>query len=89
MNIFVLIRDWFVQQIWGGVDSVGDTYSATIGDNLSSTQLSFNIGDYSLSLSDWLSTTSTIVVVALLCVALGCLCVGLFRLFRGLFALRG
>ena len=89
MAIFTLIRDWFVSQIWGGVDSLGDSYSATIGDNLTNQSLTFSIGDISIGLGDWLSTTSTIIVVALLCVALGCLLIGLFRLFRGLFALRG
>ena len=89
MEIFTLIRDGFVSQIWGGVDSAGNTYSAVIGDNLTSTGYTFTIGDNTISMSDWLSTTSTIIVIALMVFALGLLLIGLFRLFRGLFSLRG
>lgn len=90
MAIYTLIRDWFVQYIFGGVDSVGNTYNGLIAKNLFSTDYLVVVGtNQSISFSDWLSTSATLVVLVLLVIALGCLVIGLFRLFRGLFALRG
>ena len=110
MLLFDIIRDWFVQYIWGGVLSDGETtFSCCIGmlnnDSINpdvaftdSTYISIGHGingssdsfyDY-IALGDWLSTTSTIIVLVLMCVFLF-LCVRyLFKVGAGLFSnLRG
>ena len=83
-----IIRDWFVEYVWGGVTSNNVTfggYIGTINNNLSkSNNLMLKIGENSLSLGDWLSTTSTIIVLVLMCAFLFLVVRYLFRLTSGL-----
>lgn len=109
MSLWNLIRDWFVQYIWGGVDSFDNTYgNNNIGYVFSSTDeitqntnvSSFfiplvksyedNMGVYVdyICLGDWLSTTSTIIVLILTVVCLGYLIVNLFKMFSNIFSLK-
>ena len=97
MMLWDIIRDWFVQNIFGGMDSQGIVHSIFIGQgfNVADADTEFMYGDsfypygagyneysgYSfpwwdgdnfgpvtgLSLSDWLSTTATIIVLAVGC----------------------
>lgn len=110
-SLWNLIRDWFVQYIWGGITSSGNIFYLNMGnfmysteDNMEtyngfteSTYIPINVADTNymgggyqsyMSIGDWLSTTSTIIVLVLLCVAFGFLVVGIFRLFSRMFALR-
>ena len=83
-----IIRDWFVQYVWGGISSTNVTFGGHIGsinNGLTQTNnLMLKIGDYSLSLGDWLSTTSTIIVLVLMCAFLFLVVRYLFRLTSGL-----
>lgn len=83
-----IIRDWFVQHVWGGITSSNATFGGIIGSNNNSIMKSntfiFTIGDYKLSMGDWLSTTSTIIVLVLMCAFLFLVVRYLFRLTSGL-----
>ena len=83
-----IIRDWFVEYVWGGVTSNNTTFGGYIGsinNNLTkSNNLMLKIGENSLSLGDWLSTTSTIIVLVLMCAFLFLVVRYLFRLTSGL-----
>ena len=78
-----IIRDWFVQYIFGGVDSLGTTYNLPIGEHLDNfdTITTLNIG-----LGDWLSTTATIITLVLLIIMLLSLVRFVIRQVCGLFA---
>ena len=105
-----IIRDFFVQYVWGGFTSTGANYAGrigylkgVIGGNPPSvddewiadiTEISFKFtgsnyfdgGDYILmNLGDWLSTTSTIIVLILMCIFLYVFIRWAFRLTAGLF----
>ena len=83
-----IIRDWFVQYVWGGITSTNATFGGYIGsinnDLTKSNNLMLKIGENSLSLGDWLSTTSTIIVLILMCAFLFLVVRYLFRLTSGL-----
>ena len=83
-----IIRDWFVEYVWGGVTSTNATYGGyigTINNNLTkSNNLLLKIGENSSSRGDWLSTTSTIIVLVLMCAFLFLVVRDLFRLTSGL-----
>lgn len=115
MSLWNLIRDWFVQYIWGGALSNGDIiYSNVIGNayiynydegsyndlmvtswDYFSFKTPFDIVDgeihystFVISFGDWLSTTSTIIVLILLLIAFGYLIVNLFKMFSNIFSLK-
>lgn len=98
-----LIRDFFVQYIFGGMDSTGELFMGAIGqgdynegvgvlpgyyDTIYNTDLHFEIGGISISLADWLSTTATICVMVLICVFLYMILRYAFRLTAGLMSMR-
>ena len=76
-----VIRDFFVQYVFGGLDSSDNAYSVTLGDlgggETFNEELCFRIGLGSngsvqrlINISDWLSTTATIislVIIVYLC----------------------
>ena len=102
MVLWDIIRDFFVQFIFGGIDSLGEIYGGVvcstyvsepgIGDlppieeyqPLYGEEFSFNIGDYQVSLGDWLSTTATIICLIGFCFIIYCFIRYLFRLSAGL-----
>ena len=94
-----IIRDWFVQFVWGGLDSTGELYTGVIGGGewvdgigqlpgyyefYDTQSLTFQIGNINISLGDWLSTTSTIIVLALMCLFFYLMIRYMFRLTSGL-----
>lgn len=85
-----IIRDWFVQYVWGGMDSNNDIFGGGVGFTNTknaftyTNELNIKIGENSLSLGDWLSTTSTIIVLVLMCAFLFLVVRYLFRLTSGL-----
>ena len=83
-----IIRDWFVEHVWGGITSTNQTFGGYIGSInnglTKSNNLMLKIGENSLSLGDWLSTTSTIIVLVLMCAFLFLVVRYLFRLTSGL-----
>ena len=97
-----IIRDWFVQYIFGGITSTGEVYSGYIGLVARNTfdyeyagtgyfmlpinglEANTDLLTHYISMGDWLSTTSTIILLVLMCIFLF-LCVRyLFRLTSGL-----
>ena len=104
MTLWNIIRDWFVQYVWGGVSSQGDYFSTNIIGTVfnfeNQSAESVNTYDYFIKLNgfnhvsdstidyisfgDWLSTTSTIIVLVLMCVFLFLVVRYLFRLTSGL-----
>lgn len=78
------IRDFFVLHIFGGTLSDNTLVSVSGG------SITFDIGNnQSMLMGDWLSTTATIITLALL-VAFLFLCVRyLFKVVAGLITLRG
>lgn len=108
MVLWDIFRDFFVQYIFGGIDSTGEIYSGVIGSQwieggtitgpngqeividgfdepFYSTDLLFTIGNKTISLSDWLSTTATIICLIVLVLVLFWFCRYMFRLTSGLF----
>ena len=79
-----IIRDWFVQHIWGGMNSNGEHFSNFVSSDYDTELLTFQIGNFKLSMGDWLSTTSTIIVLVLMCAFLFLVVRYLFRLTSGL-----
>lgn len=78
-----LIRDFFVQHVFGGCDSGGSIFNVSGGqlysylqENGTYEELSTNASDYMYkvssneycSLSDWLSTTATIISITIIVV---------------------
>lgn len=84
-----LIRDFFVQHIFGGTTKNGTNFAgfvAFITNNGNLTTYSFRLplGDYSIGLGDWLSTTATIISITII-VVLCCLFVyKIIKLIGGL-----
>lgn len=86
MTLWNIIRDWFVVNIWGGFDSAQVYHSDNIVGEVFDTT-SYKVLEYdgdTLSLADWLSTTSTIIVLVILCIIFGLMVRWLFRLTSGL-----
>lgn len=92
-----IIRDWFVQYVWGGTNSVGTVFGGTFGkfmvddggsyyymDKLNNDAW-FKVGSHYINFGDWASTTSTIIVLILLCAFLFIVVRYMFRLCSGLF----
>lgn len=88
MTLWTLIRDFLVQNIFGGTDSVGTEYVGDISGNYNSSSFMFEINGQSISIGDWLSTTFTIVTLVLFLVLLCILAKWLFKVVSGLFLLR-
>ena len=107
MLIWDIIRDWFVQYIFGGASSNGDFYSGGMVGSFWSTgngDANANLGEYYIpisgycdsipgqvnyiALSDWLSTTATLIVIIAVCFGLFMLVRYFFRLFSGLLTLK-
>ena len=102
MLIWDIIRDWFVQFIFGGIDSNGDVFSGIVGSQYVSEpgigqlpgfegyeaiygeEFYFNIGNYQISIADWLSTTATIITLVAMVVFFYLIIRYLFRLTSGL-----
>lgn len=102
MMIWDIIRDWFVMNIWGGLASNYQSYGGFVGLFYNSSQgtdtgltndtfvpvkviASQSVRDY-ISLGDWLSTTSTIIILIAVSVGLFYLTRYFFRMFAGLLA---
>ena len=89
MTLWNIIRDWFVVYIWGGVSSEGTSYATNVvGTNLNSSDFTLEIGSLTLNLGDWLSTTSTILCLALLVYAVILFLIWLFKFVSGLLLLK-
>lgn len=89
-----LIRDFFVKQIFGGVDSDLEVHSCLVGltagnNDIYTDSFYFNLGShgniqYDISLGDWLSTTATAISITII-VVLCCLFVyKIIKLIGGL-----
>lgn len=78
-----IIRDWFVQYIFGGVDSLGNTHNLPLGENLDNFDA---ISTLNIGMGDWLSTTATIITLVLLIIMLLSLVRFIVRQVSGLFA---
>lgn len=108
MTLWNIIRDFFVQYIFGGVDSNEVLYSFVCGKTIGFKggvyeeeyltgfndlyAFSYTTGDgytYYLGMSDWLSTTATIITLCAICVFLFFFVRWLFRLTAGLISGRG
>lgn len=63
-----LIRDFFVQYIFGGTSYSGDVYTPSIGGlgEIFLNDLEFTFFGNSYNIADWLSTTATIIVMCLI-----------------------
>ena len=102
MLLWDIIRDWFVQYIFGGYDSNGQSFSALVCwsdkdgeliDNYTNDTIFLELKDMwgdgiKVSMGDWLSTTATLIVIIAVCVALFFLVRYFFRMFAGLFSTR-
>lgn len=102
MMLWDIIRDWFVQYIFGGTLSNGDIVNGNLGSfmfqgfsdgglDTSSLYLPLNASSLDgniigVSLGDWLSTTATIIMVVLLLIMLLSLVRFVIRQVCGLFA---
>ena len=104
MTLWNIIRDWFVEYVWGGVNSQGDYFTQNIigevfnvqnqgAENVDSYDFFIKLNGFShvsdsnidyISFGDWLSTTSTIIVLVLMCAFLFLVVRYLFRLTSGL-----
>lgn len=106
MTLWNIIRDWFVEYVWGGVLSNGIHVNSNIIGNITAYEngtvddtflastseggfVILHMVGYSekggfISLGDWLSTTSTIIVLVLMCAFLFLVVRYLFRLTSGL-----
>ena len=80
-----IIRDYLVQYFFGGTTSTGQTFANTIGNNLNSSSMTLDIGNSSIALGDYLSTTATIIILVLFAVALYLLIKWVFKLVQGAF----
>lgn len=104
-----IIRDFFVEHIFGGINSFGDTFGGVVSagewvegscfpginggsdicvdghyETVWADQWYFSIGGQTISLGDWLSTMSTIIVLIGGCFLLYCVIRYFFRLSSGL-----
>lgn len=103
MLLWDIIRDWFVQYIFGGTTSTNEFYYGTLGYintdgngdfSILNNELYLPINGYNdstsekinyLNFSDWLSTTSTIIVLIMICVFFFICVRYLFKVGAGLF----
>lgn len=73
-----LIRDFFVQLIFGGTDSNGTMYDCVVDGNSYTSDFVFDMGNptlgssHTIALGDWLSTTATMISITII-VVLCCL----------------
>lgn len=88
MAIWNMIRDFLVQYIFGGVTSNGDTFTGVVGDNLDTSNVSFEIGNNTINMGDWLSTTTTIIILCIFVIILFLLLKWLFKTISGLILLK-
>ena len=58
-----VVRDFFVQHIFGVVDSAGTQFAGKIGSSMSNVDDVFHVGTATISMGDWLSTTASVVVL--------------------------
>ena len=91
-----IIRDWFVQYVWGGSTSTGEMFGGHFarfmvqnGDNYyymnkTAQDTWFQVGSHYINFGDWASTLSTIAVLLALVVFLFFVVRYLFRLTSGL-----
>lgn len=86
MMLWDIIRDFFVEHIFGGVTSTGNIFAPTIMSGKTTLDPVFNIGGLSISLADWLSTTATIIMLVLLLIMLLSLVRFVIRQVSGLFS---
>lgn len=85
LSLWNIVRDFFVQYIFGGYDSEGTMHNAClIGGTNNATDMQLTIGNLTLSLSDWLASTLTIITMLALCVFLYLVVRWVFRLVSGL-----
>ena len=87
MSLWDLIRDFFVVNIFGGSDSSGTTHYFKVNAYNTTGQLQVYedmSGNVHLSLSDWLSTTFTMITLILLVIFLYIFVKWIFKLFAGL-----
>lgn len=103
MTLWNIIRDWFVINIWGGLDSNGGVYLNNVFGHFmvdnpnggyyfmdTNTATSwFKVGSHYINFGDWASTTSTIIVLIALCFFFFLMVRWLFRLTAGLIHGRG
>lgn len=90
MTLWDIIRDFFVNNIFGGYNSSGNRIYQSMGksNGLAYYAHEVNIiqfGDYSVNLADWLSTTATIITLILLVAFLYLVVKYIFKVFSGLF----
>lgn len=82
MTLWNIIRDFFIQYIFGGTASTGVAYN----DNIIGGEI--NTNNYAIlndiTLGNWLSTTATIIVLIGICLSIWHFVRWLFRLTAGL-----
>lgn len=87
MSLWNLIRDFFVENIFGGTASSGTNYYFKVNAYNTTGQLQVFedlSGNVHLSLGDWLSDTFTIITLILLVIFLYIFVKWIFKLFSGL-----
>lgn len=102
MTLWNIIRDFFVEYIFGGKTSNGQQFYSLVGQNFNTTSVRnngvfFNTGfvygggveAVYISMGDWLSTTATIITLIGICILLWLFVRWLFRLTSNLITLRG
>lgn len=80
-----IIRDYLVEYFFGGTTSSGQTFANTVGNNLDTSNMALDIGNNSIVLGDYLSTSATIIILVLFVIALYLLIKWVFKLVQGAF----
>ena len=88
MSLWDLIRDFFVQHVFGGTTYDGFSYDFNIGGGLFTSDLLFTINggqnEVYLSIGDWLSTTATIISITIIVVLCAMFIYKIVKLVGGL-----
>lgn len=82
------IRDFFVQYIFGGVDSQENYYGGMICEGLTTDSSVLHIFDTDITIGSWLSTTMTIICLVLISICFILLVRWLFKAVTSAFLLK-
>lgn len=64
-NLWNTVRDFYVRYLFGGTDSAGTVFNKVSFGSVPTTSFNVDVGDNSVSMGDWLSSTLTIITFAL------------------------